>query len=264
MRQRRCHRSRDVARFATLEVCVERRVVKWDSPRLDREMGMAIYGNTGKPVLFFPTGGGDFLDCERFRMVDALAPLINAGRIKLYSVDSVSRWSWIDQNCEPKQKIEIQAAYDDYLVNELLPFIKHDSSDTTQRFAATGASIGAYLAYAAVARHPDWFDLMCAMSGTYQMDRRLKGYWDPTWYLHDPTQFLPNLPDDHPHLALLHEAFFVLGLGRHYENDTYTKNASWALSRRGIPHRVEQWGGQSGHDWPTWRTMLPLFLNRLA
>src|SRR5688572_30061416 len=71
------------------QVCsraMERIIQTWHSPALDRTMGVARWGWWGRPVVFFPTGGGDFLDCERFLMVRALQPLIEAGRIKLYSV----------------------------------------------------------------------------------------------------------------------------------------------------------------------------------
>ena len=29
-------------------------------------------------------------------------------------------------------------------------------------------------------------------------------------------------------------------------------------------NRVEQWGPEWDHDWPTWRHMLPLYLDRLT
>ena len=42
--------------------------------------------------------------------------------------------------------------------------------------------------------------------------------------------------------------------------------ASWkfadVLGARGIPNNVEIWGREWGHDWPTWREMLPSYLER--
>jgi esterase/lipase superfamily enzyme len=37
-----------------------------------------------------------------------------------------------------------------------------------------------------------------------------------------------------------------------------------ALGAKGIPNRVEPWGPEWDHDWPTWRHMLPLYLDRLT
>jgi esterase/lipase superfamily enzyme len=257
-----------LASFASLtvhsspEAPVERQIHSWHSPAVDRTLNVASWGHFGKPVIFFPTGGGDFLDVERFLMVRALSPLIEAGRIKLYAPDSVCRWTWASKTATPPEKSKLQARYDEYLVNELLPFIKKDCGDTEQRFAATGASIGGYNALNAVAKHPDWFDLMVGMSGTYVLDRRMEGYWDEDYYYNAPVQFVPRLEGEL--LEKLRTCMFVLARGQRYENPVYAELVSKVFTAREIPHRVEIWQGESGHDWPTWRTMLPLFLNRLV
>ena len=72
-----------------------------------------------------------------------------------------------------------------------------------------------------------------------------------------------NLPEGEQ-LTQLRESLFVFGLGRQWENPTYTRSAVAALDTQYIPHHVEVWGGDSGHDWPTWRTMLPAALQKLA
>lgn len=243
---------------------MERLIKRWYSPHAQQEMGVARYGWWGTPVIFFPTGGGDFLDCERFLMVKALSGLIEAGRIKLYAVDSLSRKSWINQNVAPEDKVAVQAQYDAYLREELFPWIQHDCEGCSQPMVVTGASIGAFLAFSAAARHPEQIDRMIGMSGTYQMTRRMGDFWNEDWYLHDPCQFLPNMHGGSVHRQLTAKSFFFLGLGHRYENPTYTANAAAALSRCGVSHHVEVWGGDSGHDWPTWRTMLPLALERLV
>jgi esterase/lipase superfamily enzyme len=242
---------------------MDRRIESWHSPAVDRELSVARWGWWGRPVIFFPTGGGDALDCERFGMVRALSGLLEAGRIKLYAVDSLSRESWIDPSVPPAEKVARQARYDAWLTGELVPWIRADCEGDEQPMVVTGASIGAFLAWSAAARHPTLFSLMIGMSGTYQMDRRMSGHWDESWYFLDPCQFVPNLPEGRQ-LAQLRESLFVFGLGRQWENPTYTANAARALAARSIPHHVEQWGGDSGHDWPTWRTMLPAALRRLA
>ena len=42
------------------------------------------------PVLLFPTAGGDAEEVERFKLIHVLEPLLGAGRIKVYSVDSIA------------------------------------------------------------------------------------------------------------------------------------------------------------------------------
>ena len=242
---------------------MERAQWSWYSPELQRTTSVARWGHFGKPVLFFPTGGGDYLDCERFLMVRALQPLIEDGRIKLYAVESVSR-DWINPDISPAQKSKTQYHYDQYLINELCPFIKSDCGGTEQRFAATGASLGGYDALNAASKHPEWFDRMIGMSGTYVLDRRMNGHWDENYYYNNPVQFLPRLPRNSQQYRALQDTFFVFARGEGpYEARNYIEQVAAVFQKCQIPHRVEIWGKDADHNWPTWRTMLPMFLNRL-
>ena len=36
------------------------------------------------------------------------------------------------------------------------------------------------------------------------------------------------------------------------------------LGAKGIPNRVDDWGPEWDHQWPTWRRMLPQYLAELA
>jgi esterase/lipase superfamily enzyme len=44
--------------------------------------------------------------------------------------------------------------------------------------------------------------------------------------------------------------------------------SSWqmaaALGGKGVPNRVDNWGPQWAHQWPTWRQMLPQYLRELT
>ena len=62
----------------------------WYSERLEQPIGLARWGHYGTPVLVFPTAGGDAEEIERNGLVGACWPLIESGRIKLYSCDSVA------------------------------------------------------------------------------------------------------------------------------------------------------------------------------
>ena len=87
-------------------------------------------------------------------------------------------------------------------------------------------------------------------------------YYDDFYYNH-PLDFLPNLGPS-AQLDRLREARFVLGVGRGpWDNPPNSFRMAQVLESRGIWNRVELWGPDADHDWPTWRTMLPTFLNRL-
>lgn len=243
---------------------MKRETRSWYSPALNREMHLGGFGHYGKPLLLFPTGGGDFLEHERFLMIRALTPLIDEGRIKVYTVDNINRDGWINPTAPPQQKTSLQARFDTYLLEELFPFVRHDCGDTDQKFAAAGASLGAYNAVTAATKHPEWIDLAITMSGTFDLSRFLNGHRDDDFYYNHPLDFLPNLGPSEQ-LDRLREARFLLGVGRGpWDNPPNSIRMAKVLESKGIWNRVELWGPDADHDWPTWRTMLPTFLDRLV
>ena len=56
----------------------------WYSHRLNRQMGIAIYGNYGSPILAFPTSMGDEWEMEGQSMIRTLAPYVEQGRIRIF------------------------------------------------------------------------------------------------------------------------------------------------------------------------------------
>jgi|GEM_PF-6690408 len=51
----------------------------WYSASLDKEMPIAGYGHYGFALLLVPTAAADYLEYERFQLMDTLAPLIVNG-----------------------------------------------------------------------------------------------------------------------------------------------------------------------------------------
>jgi len=236
----------------------------WYSPRLEREIEVVRWGETGVPVVFFPTASGDAEEVERFLMVDALAPLLEAGRIKLYSVDSVPGQVWLTEDNHPPYATWILDAYDAFITEELLPAIRTDCRSDEIEVIATGASVGAYNALAAICRHPESFSHAICLSGTYELSKFIDGDMDEAWYHASPLHFVPDLPDDDSGLARLRERFVRIahGTGR-WESPEESWQVADCLGSRGIPNHVEEWGTEWDHDWPTWRKMLPKFLDEM-
>ena len=63
---------------------------RWLSDRMQQPISLARWGHFGTPVLVFPTAGGDAEEIERNHLVGACAHLVESGRVKLYSCDSVA------------------------------------------------------------------------------------------------------------------------------------------------------------------------------
>jgi hypothetical protein len=81
-----------------------RRTSRWYSHRVMRDVSLARWGHLGVPVLLFPTAGGDAEEMERFQMMQVLAPLLDAGKIKVYSCDSVAGRAMVEQEGSPQHQ----------------------------------------------------------------------------------------------------------------------------------------------------------------
>ena len=83
---------------------MKRSLTHWFSPSLQKEMPIASYGDFGFALLLVPTAAADYLEYERFQLIDSLAPFIDAGKLKVYSIDSINNESWMNPQAEPFHK----------------------------------------------------------------------------------------------------------------------------------------------------------------
>lgn len=236
---------------------------RWHSDRLGRDVTLARWGHWGRPVLVFPTAGGDAWEVERMHLLAALAPLIEAGRIKVYSTDSAAGQAWVSRG-DPGHCCWLQNRYGEFLVQEVVPAIRADCHSDAIEIITAGASIGAFNAVACLCRYPWAFSAAIGMSGTYDLERLFGFRANHDFYLSSPLLFLPRLADEGL-LGQLRQRFVLLAYGQgRWEEPAESWRMANALGAKGIPNRVEPWGPEWDHDWPTWRHMLPAFLDRLT
>jgi len=233
---------------------------RWHSQRMHREATLARWGHFGVPVLLFPTAGGDAEEVERFLMMQVLGPFIEAGKIKVYSCDSVAGRAMVEQEGSPQHRQWLLNQFHQYVRHEVVPAIRKDCGNPDIEVVSAGASIGAFHAVAAVCRFPDVFSTAIAMSGTFDL-RRFFGtdHFVDDYWVSSPVHFVPTLRG--PHLDKLRQRFILLASGEGKAEDI---SESWAMARalgnQRIPNRVDSWGKQTPHDWVTWRAMLPKYL----
>lgn len=235
----------------------------WHSDRLDAEIVLVRWGVTGVPVIVFPTAGGDCEEIERFLMIDALADLLEAGRIKVYSVDSLNGRAWLTGE-PPGHASWVQRAFHAALRHEVVPAIRADCQSADIEIVAAGPSIGAFNALSMVCLHPDVFSAAVCMSGTYDLTSWLQGSWWDDFHATSPLHFVPDLPEG-SHLDRLRSRFVILAHGSGaWENPDESWRAADVLGGQGVPNRVDDWGPDYPHDWATWRRMLPQYLDEVV
>lgn len=237
----------------------------WRSPRLGLDMPIVSYGWRGTPLLLFPTAAADFLENERFFLVKSIEPSLFAGRVRLFSIDSINRHAWMDSQIPVHEKARRQALYASYVEEEVVPYIRTVCQDGGARAITTGASFGAFHAANTFLRRPDLFGGTIAMSGFYDLEKGyLRGYSDENVYFNNPLWYLPGINGRALEL-LQHESRIVVVTGQgEYEAPDASRRLSEALGAKGIPHWLDMWGHDVRHDWPAWRDMLPYHLGRMG
>lgn len=236
---------------------------RWYSGRTGYELGLRVYGHYGKPLLVFPTSGGDEREYEGQGMIEALGPFIDSGRVKVFCIDALNDESWYDKQAHPRHRSHMQARYDEYVAQEIFPFIRNHCRTPDVPITTTGASFGAYHAANTLLKHPDVVKRCLALSGVYDLRSYMDGDYDENFYFNNPVDYMARLNDPWylGHLATC-DIRLVTGTGP-WEHPDMTYALANVLSQRGIAHSVDNWGALGGHDWPYWKRQMGVYVGGL-
>lgn len=238
---------------------MRREITSWHSPSLGKEMPIVTYGYYGFSLLLVPTAAADYLEYERFQMMEHLAPFIEGGKVKVFSVNSINTESWLNNEMHPPHKGIRHNQFNEYIFNEVIPFIKNATSWNTPIIIG-GASFGALHSMNLFLKRPDLLNGVIAMSGVYDLTEYTKGHYDDQVYYNSPIHYIPNLTD-HSILEQQWAGKIIIATGSGaYEDPEANRRFSGVLHSKAIPHELDIWGEDITHDWPTWRKMLPHFL----
>ena len=246
---------------------MEVRYYKGYSYNLNREMEFKVYGHRGKPVLFIPCQAGRFYDFENFHMDDVFRPYIDAGEIMVFSIDTIDNETWADHGGDPRQRIEQHERWFNYIVDEMVPQIRHLAGERNWRqmpIMPFGCSMGAMHAANLFFRRPDLFDSVLALSGVYDSFDSFGDYMDDLVYRNSPCDYMRNFPADHPYMELFNKADkFIMCCGQGaWEGDLLasTLELQGILESKGIHPIVDIWGYDVAHDWVWWEKQWTYFL----
>src|SRR6476661_8013276 len=134
---------------------MQREAHYWYSDRLGRDMGVVVHGHYGPPMIAFPTTGGDEWEYERQGVIGAMSGAIDAGRVKVFCVNTNNSDSFGNDRAHPRHRSYMQAQYDQYIVHEVMPFVRSHCRDHGVGMWTMGASLGGYHAANTLLKHPD-------------------------------------------------------------------------------------------------------------
>src|SRR5206468_7238881 len=113
------------------------------SPAIGAAGSVLSYGHFGRPVLVFPSEKGRPYDFANNGMVGAVEGLIEAGRVKLYCVDSYDGESWAAQHLPLEERARRHGAYESWIADQVVPHIVEDCGGRAD-VITTGCSMGAF------------------------------------------------------------------------------------------------------------------------
>jgi esterase/lipase superfamily enzyme len=235
-----------------------------ESPAMGRRVHVWCFGHWGAPLVVFPSAAGFAHEWDRQGMVEALAPLINAGKLKLYCPESNVSRSWTNKEEHPAIRLRHHAAYEAFLLETLVPWIRQDCVSPEIRVAAAGTSLGAFYAANMALKYPETFHYALCMSGRYEASQFFNGFSNDEIYYNNPIAFTSSLQGEslekvrqNTHLSL------VCGQGAWEEGCIEeTQILANILQAKGIAHYRDIWGHDVSHDWVWWQRQAMFHLSK--
>jgi esterase/lipase superfamily enzyme len=152
--------------------------------------------------------------------------------------------------------------FDEYIRDEVIPFVHSSCQTPGIPIATLGASLGAYHAANTLFHYPHLVKRCYALSGIYDLRDFMSGMYDDNFYFQNPVDYMANLKDPW-YLEQLSTCEIRLGTGSGpYEKSAYSYMMSGILARKGIAHHLDDWGPRGGHDWPYWKDQVREYVSR--
>jgi esterase/lipase superfamily enzyme len=246
------------------EEVMNKRHEKLYSKIMGRNMHVWCYGHWGAPILIFPSAAGFAHEWDLHGMVDALAPMLNNGRIKLYCPESNISQTWTSKHDHPAERAVRHRIYEQWILSELVPWIRGDCRSDSIPLGTAGCSMGGYYAAVLALKFPTISRYALCMSGRYKLTHFTGGYSNGDIYFNDPLAFVPNLDGEHlEHVRANTFVTLVCGQGMWEEGCIEETIALGRLLHgKGIPHETDIWGHDSRHDWDWWRRQTLYHFNK--
>lgn len=228
---------------------------KYYSHSLGRDIEMLTYGHWGYPILLFPTSSGNYQQAKEMRLLHAIAPLVDAGKYKIYCVDTNDADSWYCSDISPAEKVINHIKFDQFLSSELIPYIQNECN--VEKIGVAGCSFGGYHAANFAFKHPYFVAYLISLSGIFDLTSFMNGYYDDNYYFNNPADFMKNEQGwRYNHMNII--------LGTSELDICLDQNIemSSTLNRLGIEHWLDIRGHEK-HDWPLWQSMLHYYLSRI-
>jgi esterase/lipase superfamily enzyme len=234
---------------------MKKKIKSWQSPSTGKKMQLMVVGDEGTPVIVFPSAHGKFDEWdEKGVFEDVLKDQVERGFNQFFCVESFSEDTFMNDFIDPISKLVRFNRYQEYLVDELLPYISE--LNPNPYIINTGVGIGAYCSLLMALKHPSLFNKVIGLSGYYDIRVHLEDeFADDTVYFNNPVEFIPNL-NDQKILKLISDLDIRF---LNFKNDPTlndTRRMSDILWLKFIEHEHYVWDVETDDLWTTVPQML--------
>ncbi len=239
-----------------------RQYFRFPSKILQRQMEGLHFGNSGYPMLLFPTDQGRFFDPEDRGLIDCLRQHLERGYLQVFCLETLDWETFLAADLDLQQRRQRWLALERHWCEEFIPYACQMAQNDFLVIA--GCSLGATHALNLALRHPRLVRRCLAIAGPYDLANTPALFAEFTQaereqelYFISPLAYMANmrrerwqeLGGDQTQIKLL-TAHGDPFLGDHLR-------LAELLGRLGIHHQLEIWPG--GHDWPVWRAQIAAF-----
>lgn len=232
---------------------MEKEVKKWRSPSLGKDMEVAIYGNSGTPVLALPTRGKSCRQWEEKGMTDAISLQMEDGYNQLFCIDSVDDESFLNEKIDGSKRLMRHKQYESFILEEVIPFIREKNS--IKYLIIAGVDLGGYHAINLALKHPRKFGKAIGISGLYDITPFLDGYYSDYVYYNNPVDYMPNLSKQ-TLLKSIREVDYRLVSFEKDERKGEAERMSNVLRMKFIEHKLDVWDMDESDEWELWKQMI--------
>lgn len=225
------------------------------SQAMGRGIHLWRYGHHGLPVIAFPSASGMAHEWESNGMIDALSDWLEAGLLKLYTVESNVSEAWTRKETHPQLRIKRHQVYEQFVMSDLVPFVHNDCNKSDIPIALTGTSLGAYYAVNFALKYPQVFRYALGLSGRYDATWMTDGFTNQDIYFNNPMAYVPGISGEYLNQIRSHTHFaLVCGQGKWEDGNIQDAQKLAALmAAKGISHKLDLWGHDVSHQWPWWQ-----------
>lgn len=203
----------------------------------------------GRPVIVFPAEAGRAWDFADRGMLAAVAPLVDAGQVKLYCVDSFDEATWSNRALPIEDRARGHLAYEAWITGPVLDWVRSDSPGAGDPLT-TGVGMVAFHAVQSrcagpTCSLPHW---PCRATTTRGGTRGADG---DAAYATNPCWYVPGLEGGHlDWLRSRLDLLLVVGRGP-FETSRpgplpSTRLLAGLLADKGIRVELDEWGEGRG------------------